>query len=218
MMVIHNLGNPAPPDMDDFPPLAVNLFSALCHPSFPMYPEMYETEPFPTVHTFTNSFQFPPSLIVASLWTKVFKVTYSLSAGAVSISGTDVLLPVQFGTTAILTLAERLSDDYSGANADLIDSDSDSGDSLALSLTLPYVSLPYWVRSTGTWRLDVGVNIVFNSSKRVSTFIATADYPETGVTLTYFGESIALYAVDAATVGEISGSITIEAEEYLDPL
>lgn len=55
-------------------------------------------------------------------------------------------------------------------------------------------------------------------SKRVATAINTAAYPESGVSLTYFGEAIQLYAADAASLGVISGSVTIEAEEYLDPL
>ncbi len=217
-MVIHNLGTISPPDMDDFPPSGVNLFSAICHPAFPMYPDTFESEPFPTVHTFTNSFQFPPGLILASLWTKVFKVSYSLSAGAVSISGTDVLAAVKSGSTFILTLAERLSDDYSAARATLTDSDSDSGDSMTFTLALPFVAQEFWVRDTGTWRLDVGLNVLFNSSKRVSTNVNTSAYPEPGVTLTYFGEVIPVYANDATALGEISGSVTVEAEEYLDPL
>lgn len=218
MMVIHNLGNIAPPGMEAYPPTGINMFGALCHPSFPMYPGMLETEPFPSAHTFTNAFRFPPALLVASLWTKVFKVSYSLSVGAASVSGTDTLVPVKFGTTDMLTLAERLSDDYSTASAELSDSDSSGGNSITFNLSLPAASDTFWIRSTGSWRLDAGVFIGVGGGKYVGSFVPTADYPETGVTLTYFGETIQLYADRASALGEVSGSITIEAEEYLDPL
>lgn len=223
MMFLHNYGNRMPPTMEDNPGPDINLAGSVSDSAIAVKPSIAESNAFLGSWSFENPYKLPPSQIAGSLLIKTFKVNASLSAGAASISLVDELVPVKSGTTDILTIGERISYDYRNAWAQLSESQASGEDSLALNFFSSFADSTFWIRDQAKWVMSLNISVSYSGEETtddatVSNFEVTDSFPEAGILVTYLGKEFQLYGGDADDLGYVTGTITIEAEDYLSPL
>lgn len=223
MMVLHNFGNAFPPDAEysNSPPLRY----ANAHPAFPGVVEIIDTTTPERMFSKDGGFAFPPSPLLASMLTKTARISASLTAGGISISVSGDLANYFVGT--VETIGERLG--YSGSQDHILFSEDTgfvSDKRLLLGIDLGKLSEVQWNRVESKWVWPLLISISYSTLDPLEIFtirrgafgdVVSAN-PEAGVSVSFFGESITLYGKTNDDLGKITGSITIEAEEYLDPL
>ena len=224
MMILHNYGNRMPVDADYSG--SGYVWAANGHPAFPGVVTTNTTTIPDRVYSTATPFKYPPSALMASMITKSLSLSASLTAGGRSISLSGESVPYQFGGT-IETIADRMTP--AGSDGVLLyESDNEIVDDERLNLTVSMGALSdvAWNISDGKWVWPLLVYVTYSTFDPIDTYRVgrgdfgsfDPDFEEIAVELTVFGESIPVYGATSDDLGQITGSITIEAEEYLSPL
>ena len=103
MIFLHNFGNLMPPNRNENPGvIGINLARAVKHPAIAAMPESVEFAN-AGAYLIDSPFEKPPSFISASIFVKSYKLSYNISYAGVSVSGSNILLPVKLGSYEIET-------------------------------------------------------------------------------------------------------------------
>lgn len=216
MMFLHNFGNLMPPNRNENPGIAdINLARAVKHSAIAMMPESVEVAQ-PGNYLVNSPFFNPPSFIAGSLFVKTYKLNYNINYSGSSVAGSNIMLATKSGEYEIETLGERISHDYMFSRASHLDF-SDSGANFSFVWNSHIIRSILWLRPEEKWVFGGTLFILANSNDAVSDSEASDQYPASGITYTYLGREIPLFARTVEALN-ISGTVTVEAEEFLSPL
>ena len=225
MMILHNYGNRMPVGAA----YTGNgyVWAANGHPAFPGVVETNTTAIQPGAYAIAAPFKYPPSALMASMITKTLSLSASLTAGGRSISLSGESVPYSFDT--VETIADRMTP--AGADGTLLyqsDNPIVDDERLNLSIQMGRLSDARWNISDGKWVWPLSINVTYSTFDPIDGYTVgrhwlgigslLPDYEETAVTATIFGETIPLYGSTSDDLGQIAGTITVDAEEYLSPL
>jgi hypothetical protein len=225
MMILHNYGNRIP--VNAAYTGSTYVWAANGHPAFPGVVETNTTTIQPGAYTTDAPFKYPPSGLMASMITKTLRLSASLTAGGQSISVSSESVPYQFGGV-IETIADRMTPTGAGGVLLYYKSEVGDGEDLSLTVSMGRLSNVTWNISDGKWVWPMYISASYRTffPNPVDLYIVgrgegssfSPDFEETGVTATIFGETISLYGKTSDDLGQITGTITVDAEEYLYPL
>jgi len=165
----------------------------------------------------------PPPSVVAANFCKTWKLNATLSGSSFSLSVSDEMIDVLYASAAVENWTDRISDGGVATFDQLEEDEDDAVSYLSLSVSIGSMASvlfawgdskwwPGFIISVAARDYEAGVKDDFGSGGIGST--ATTLGSEMGITLTVCGEEIPMYYNTGFEAASITGTITLEPEEY----
>lgn len=166
----------------------------------------------------------PPPIVMAACFARQWKINASLTGGGFTLSAVDELINLTPEGDPVINWSRRFS--YGGvAEYEQTEEEEDEISFITLRISIGSLSAIQYGWSDGKWWPGIAVSVSCRDHTEEDDLFGYGDVgfghltvgAEMPITLTVCGEEIPMfYATEGGDAASISGTITIDPEEYLD--